>query len=93
MNECGCRKGSQNMDQLKNMEEKSLGRASCQSCKCWTIFYFPFYFIFSLFSSFISILFRVRAECDVTCHMSHVTVTRSCDTEKVIEDSGTDNII
>jgi len=86
------------MDQLKNMEEKSLGRASCQSCKYWTIFYFPFYFIFSLFSSFISILFRVRVECDITCHMvlSHyvtVTVTRSCDTEKVIEDSGTDNII
>jgi len=56
------------MDQLTNIEEKNIGRASCQSCECWTIF-FSFYFIFSLFSSFISILFRVRIEYDVTCHM------------------------
>jgi len=28
VNECGYRKGSQNIDQPKNTEEKSLGRAS-----------------------------------------------------------------
>ena len=62
----------------------------CQSCEYWSIFYFPFYFIFSFFSFFISILFRVRMKHDIIYHRM---VTISCDAEKIVEGSGTDNII
>jgi len=41
----------------------------CQIHEYWTIFYLPFYFIFSFFLFFVSILFRVRMEHDITCHM------------------------
>ena len=78
------------MDQLKNMEEKSLGRASCQSCKYWTIFIF-LSILFSV-SFHLSSLFYLGLGQSVMSHVT-VTVTRSCDTEKVIEDSGTDDII
>ena len=56
------------MDQLKNMEEKSLGRASCQSCKYWTIFIF-LSILFSV-SFHLSSLFYLELGWSV---ISHVT--------------------
>ena len=46
---------------------------------------------------FIFILFRIRIEHNIICHRMviyfTVTITRSYDIEKIIEDSRTDNII
>ena len=49
-----------------------------------------FYFLISVYFTFLFVILDLNKGCSVTLHM---TVTQSCDTEKDIEGSGTDNII
>jgi len=54
---------------------------------------FLFYFILLSVEVSFLFLFDLRQKCDMMSHILTVTVTQSCDIEKIIEGLRTDNII